>query len=337
LKRKKPLRGRNSKLTDVERLFSLHSRNVKRYLLKRISVLLFLLVAVATIVFCLVHLIPGDPAISVLGPGARGEDLLRVRKEMNLDGSLLQRYLDFLKNLVNLSFGRSIFDQRTVISNILPVLPNTAYLAVSSMLLALFISFPLGTIAAFKENSAVDLSITFISSVGLAIPNFFLGPLLIMLFSIRLGWLPVSGSGGLKHIILPLITLGTSMSALLTRIIKSSLNTELKKPYVLLARAKGLTEFQLFKNHLLKNAMIPIVTTVGLQLGLLLTGTIITETVFSWQGIGSLLIRSIKQRDYPMVQGIVVFITFVYLTLSLLVDISYFSIDPRIRNELRKP
>jgi peptide/nickel transport system permease protein len=299
-------------------------------------VLLFLLMAVATMVFFLIHLIPGDPVIGVLGPGARGEDIQRVRQELNLDRPLIDRYLDFLKDLVNFSFGRSISDNRTVIGKILPVLPRTVFLAVMSMFLALLISFPLGTLAAFRENTAVAASITLLSSVGLAIPNFFLGPLLIMLFSIKLGWLPVSGCESFKHILLPMLTLGTSMSAFLTRIIKSALSTELEKPYVVLARAKGLTEFQLFKIHVLKNALVPIVTTIGLQLGLLLTGAIITETIFSWQGIGSLLVTSIKQRDYPMVQGIIVFITFVYLTLSFLVDLSYFGIDPRIRHELSR-
>jgi peptide/nickel transport system permease protein len=291
--------------------------------------------AVATVVFFLIHLIPGDPVTAALGPGARGEDIQRIRQELNLDEPLFQQYFDFIKNLVNLSFGRSISDNRPVMSNILPALPNTIALAVGSMLLALLISFPLGALAAFRENRAVDVSITFISSVGLAIPNFFLGPLLILLFSIKLGWLPVSGSGSFKHILLPILTLGTSMSAFLTRIIKSAISTELKRPYVILARAKGLTEFQLFKIHLLKNAMVPVITTIGLQLGLLLTGTIITETIFSWQGIGSLLVTSIKQRNYPMIQGIVVFMTFVYLVLSLLVDLSYFYIDPRIRHELK--
>jgi peptide/nickel transport system permease protein len=268
---------------------------------------------------------------SVLGQGGGREDIERVRQELNLDKPLIHQYLDFIKNLVNLSFGKSISNNQKVIDNILLALPNTIYLALTSMLLALMISLPLGTLAAFKENTAVDASVTFISSVGLAVPNFFLGPLLIVLFSIKLGWLPVSGSESFNHIILPLLTLGTSMSAFLTRITRSAVGTELKKPYVVLARAKGLTGSQIFRKHLLKNAMIPIITTIGLQLGALLTGAIITEKVFSWQGIGSLLITSIKQRDYPMVQGIIVFIAFVYLTLSFLVDLSYFIIDPRTR------
>ena len=304
---------------------------MKKYIIKRTLLLLFLLGAVSTIIFFMIHLVPGDPVTSVLGPGAGREDIERVRRELGLDKPVIYQYLDFIKNLANLSFGKSISNNQAVIDNILQALPLTIYLAVTSMLLALMISLPLGTLAAFKENTAIDASITFISSIGLAIPNFFLGPLLIILFSIKLGWLPVSGSESFKHIILPMLTLGISMSAFLTRITRSAVGTELKKPYVVLAMAKGLTGSQIFWKHLLKNAMIPIVTTIGLQLGALLTGAIITEKVFSWQGIGSLLILSIKQRDYPMVQGIIVFIAFVYLTLSFLVDLSYFIIDPRTR------
>lgn len=308
---------------------------MKKYIYKRTLLLLFLLIAVSTVVFFLIHFIPGDPVVGILGEGASSEDINRLRQDLNLDKPLLHRYLDFSKNLFNLSFGKSLFNRQTVIRNILTVLPNTLYLALASMVLALIISFPLGTWAAIKgdTHTAVDTSVTLVSSVGLAIPNFVLGPLLIIIFSIKLGWFPVSGSQGFACIILPALTLGTSMSAFLTRIIRTSVGTELKKPYVLLARAKGLTGFQIFKKHLLKNALIPIVTTIGLQMGALLTGAIITETIFSWHGIGSLLVTAIKQRDYPMVQGIIVFMTFVYLILSFLVDLSYFLIDPRIRHQ----
>ncbi|NIM18490.1 MAG: ABC transporter permease subunit [Candidatus Aminicenantes bacterium] len=308
---------------------------MKKYIYKRTLLLLFLLIAVSTVVFFLIHFIPGDPVVGILGEGASIEDINRLKQDLNLDKPLLFQYLDFSKNLFNLSFGKSLFNQQTVIRNILTVLPNTLYLALASMVLALIISFPLGTWAAIKgdTHTVVDTSVTLVSSVGLAIPNFVLGPLLIIIFSIKLGWFPVSGSQGFACIILPALTLGTSMSAFLTRIIRTSIGTELKKPYVLLARAKGLTGFQIFKKHLLKNALIPIVTIIGLQMGALLTGAIITETIFSWHGIGSLLVTAIKQRDYPMVQGIIVFMTFVYLILSFLVDLSYFLIDPRIRHQ----
>jgi peptide/nickel transport system permease protein len=305
---------------------------MKSYLIKRVLLLLFLLFVVAAMIFFLVHLIPGDPVVKILGEGANKEDLERVRRELNLHKPLLSQYYDFVRNLFGLSFGQSLFNGQDVMTNIIKYLPNTIYLALAAMLIALLISFPLGVLAAFKENTFLDSAVTFLSSAGLAVPNFFLGPLLILLFSIKLDWFPVSGSGGIKYLVLPALTLGTSMSAFLTRIIKTSVSMELKKPYILLVRAKGLSEFKVFKNHILKNSLIPIVTTIGMQFGALLTGAIITETVFSRQGIGILLIESIGKRDYPMIQGLIVFITFVYLIVNFLVDISYFVIDPRSRH-----
>ena len=310
-------------------------KKMKEYIIKRVLLLVFLLCAVSSMIFFLIHFIPGDPVTSILGEGANIEEIQRIRRELNLHKSTWDQYLDFNKNLLNLSFGKSIYNDKKVICNILTYLPNTLYLAAVSMSLALLISFPLGAWAAFRENTPVDSFVTFISSAGLAIPNFFLGPLLIILFSLELGLLPVSGSEGLKYIVLPALTLGTSMSAFLTRIIRVSIGTELKKSYVVLARAKGLSETKIFLKHLLKNSMIPIVTTIGLQLGALLTGAIVTETIFSWEGIGFLLITSIKRRDYPMVQGLIVFITFIYLIVNLLVDLSYFILDPKIRHEIK--
>jgi peptide/nickel transport system permease protein len=306
-----------------------------KYLFKRFFLFLFLLICVATLVFLLLHVVPGDPAISVLGADASQEDIQRIRQHLNLDRPFFQQYIHFLEEQIHLRFGESLIDGSPVGESIFRVLPNTVYLAFFAMGLALLISFPLGVWAAFKEHSVYDASVTLISSLGVAVPNFFLGPLLIIFFSIKLGWLPVSGTGGFRHVILPGLTLATSMSALLTRIIKTSVAAELKKPYILLARAKGISGLQLFKNHLFKNALIPIITTVGLQFGALLSGTVITETVFSWQGIGYLLVNAIRQRNYPMVQGIIILVTCFYLLLSFLVDISYFTIDPRIRHNMR--
>jgi len=308
---------------------------MKRYIIKRLLLLLFLLAAVSAAVFFLVHLIPGDPVMSILGEGADGEDVQRMRNELNLDKSLWHQYLDFNKNLLDLNFGKSLYNDKPVIRTILAYFPNTLYLAGAAMVLALLISFPLGALAAFKENTVVDSLVTFTSSAGMAVPNFFLGPVLIFLFSVKMELLPVSGSEGFKYIILPALTLGTSMSAFLTRIVRVSTGIELKKNYVVLARARGLNEIKLFFNHVLKNSMIPIITTAGLQLGTLLTGAIVTETVFSWQGIGTLLIESVTRRDYPMLQGLIVFITFIYLSINFVVDLSYFFLDPRIRHELK--
>ena len=262
-------------------------------------------------------------------------ELHNLRAEFNPDVSIWEQFLSFLKRLTMLDLGTSFFNNKPVIHTILSYLPNTLYLSGAAMTLAVLISFPMGILAAFKENTATDSIITFVSSAGLAIPNFFLGPLLIILFSVKLELLPVSGSEGGKALILPTLTLGLSMSAFLTRIIRTSIVTELTKPYILLARAKGLTRRRIFFNHLLKNAMIPIITTAGLQLGTLLSGAIITENIFSWQGIGTLLIQSINRRDFPMIQGLIIFLTFIYLFINFLVDISYFFLDPRIRHELK--
>ena len=306
---------------------------MKKYIAKRLLLLVFLLFAVSTMIFFFLHFIPGDPVAGILGEGADAADAARIRNELNLDKPLGVQYLAFNKNLLNLSFGKSIYDNKLVFHHILIHLPNTLYLAAAAVVLALLISFPLGVLAAFKEDSFLDTVVTFISSAGLAIPTFFLGPLLIIFFSVKLGLVPVSGSGGIKYLILPALTLGISMCAFLTRMIRVSVGTELTKPYVLLARAKGLSETKIFFRHLLKNAMIPIVTTVGLQLGMLLTGAIVIETIFSWQGIGVLLINSINRRDYPMIQGLIVFITFIYLIVNFLVDLTYFFLDPRIKHQ----
>jgi len=301
------------------------------YVLKKILQLILLIFAAASLIFFLLQLIPGDPVVQILGEGANVEDMQRLRQELRLDRPLWTQYGNFLSDLGNLSFGRSLFDRKPVIQTIGKYLPNTIYLALAALTIALAISFPLGVLAASRENGPIDVAVTIFTSLGLAIPHFVLGLLFILLFSVGLGWLPVSGSGTLKHLILPALTLGLSMSAFLTRLVKASVSQEMKKPYVLLARAKGLTAGRIFWRHILKNAMIPLVTAIGLHLALLLSGAIITETLFSWQGIGILLIKSIQRRDFPMTQGLVAFITLVYLLVHFLVDLSYPVLDPRIR------
>ncbi len=301
---------------------------MKRFVLKRIVILFFLLWAVATLVFFVIHWIPGDPVAGLLGDGKNRHDMERIRVELKLDRPILEQYGDFLTDICRGGLGVSFYNRKDVSENIMVYLPNTVLLSLSSSLIAVMLAFPLGVVAAYRENSALDTVVGFIGTSGLALPNFFAGPLLVLLFSIQLGWLPVSGSGGIRHLVLPSLTLGISMTALLTRIVRQSVILELKKPYVLFARAKGLAESSIFRVHILKNAMIPIVTTMGMQMGCLLSGALVTETIFSWQGIGVLLVKSLARRDYPMVQGIVVFISFLYLSINFLVDISYFFFDP---------
>jgi ABC-type dipeptide/oligopeptide/nickel transport system permease component len=197
--------------------------------------------------------------------------------------------------------------------------------------ITLLISLPVGTLGGMKENSIGDKWITAGTALGLAIPNFLIGLLLILFFSIIAGWFPVSGDAGIRYLFLPALTLAISLSAQMIRIIRTAISAEMKKPYILLARAKGLTEAQILVRHVLRNALIPIGTVIGLQFGALLTGAIVTESVFSWQGIGVLLLTAIHRRDYPMMQGVILFIAMVYMTVNFLVDLSYLLIDPRIR------
>ncbi|MCP4155475.1 MAG: ABC transporter permease [bacterium] len=309
---------------------------MKRYVIKRTLMLIFLLYSTALLVFIFLYYLPGDPSMSILTKGYSLQDIQRFNTGLSMDKPLLTQFLGYHKQLLNLDFGISFFNHKAVTYNIMAYLPNTLRLAAASMTLALLLSFPIGTLAAFNENTPLDSMITFANSVILALPVFLLGPLLIVLFSIKLELLPVSGSTEIKYIILPALTLGISMSAPLTRIIRVSVCRELKQEYVLLANAKGLSQYKIFVNHILKNAMIPIITTIGLQTGALLTGVIITESIFSWQGIGTLLFHSIKRRDYPTVQGIVLLITFFYLVINFLTDISYFYLEPGIRYGIKK-
>jgi len=314
-------------------IFELDNSLMKRYVLKRIALFLFSLLAAASLVFFLIHLVPGDPLVSVLGEGAHPDDILRLQQELGLDKPLMERFWHFMGRLLSFDLGRSLFDGNLVWSSIMDHLPNTLLLAAMAMCLAWSMAFPLGVYAAFRENKTGDTLITFFSTLGLAVPNFVLGPLLIILFSVMWGVLPVSGSGGFKHLVLPALTLGSSMAALSTHIVKTAVARELAEPYVLFARARGLSEFRVFWHHILKNALLSIITLAGLQLGALTGGAIITEKVFALPGMGMLLIQAVTRRDYTTVQGVVLFITFAYLTIHFFVDILYYLLDPRIAHD----
>jgi peptide/nickel transport system permease protein len=261
------------------------------------------------------------------------EDVRRLTRSLNLDRPVLEQYVIFMKKTIILDLGESLLDRRPVFGIILKYLPNTALLACSAMVLSILIALPLAAMAAFREKGCWNTLNAGFCAFGLAVPGFLLGLLLIILFSVRLKLLPVSGSGGPKHIILPAVTLAISLSAYLTRIIHAALSRELLQPYILLARAKGLSARRVFFRHVMKNALIPVVVVAGLQLGALLSGTIVIENVFSWPGIGTLLINAIRGRDFPLIQGISLFIVSLYLLLNLLVDLAIPFIDPRIRHE----
>lgn len=306
---------------------------MKTWLLKKIGLSLIFFWSAGSLIFFLVRTIPGDPVVAMLGKMPGSEDVRRLQQGLGLDRPLAEQYVRFIKKLLCLDLGESMIDRKPVIGSIMKYFPNTVILAAAAMILAGLIALPLGILAALKKSGAwVVLGMIF-STIGLAVPGFLLGMLLIILFSVQLKFLPISGSGGIEFLVLPAITLAISLSAFLTRTIHAAITGELRQPYVLLAQAKRLSEFHVFSRHVLRNAMIPIITVMGLQLGALLSGTIIIENVFSWPGIGTLLITAIRQRDFPMIQGITLFLSALYLLLNLLVDLSYPFTNPRIRHE----
>jgi len=300
-------------------------------LLRKVSLFIPVALGITTLVFFLIHLIPGDPVEIMLGEGAQEANIAELRHQMGLDQPVREQYVDFLKGLFRGDLGHSIKTREPVGAMIRSRFPATLQLTLFSMVIAVFVAVPLGVLAAMKPYSALDYSSMLLALLGISMPNFWLGPLLIIFFSVKLGWFPVSGMGGIPHIILPAITLGTAMAALLARMTRSSMLEEIRAEYVKTARARGLSEGQVIFKHTLKNAMIPVITVIGLQFGSLLTGAIITETIFSWPGIGRLLITAINTRDYPVVQGCILFIAFSYLIVNFAVDIIYSLLDPRIR------
>jgi peptide/nickel transport system permease protein len=306
---------------------------MKRWLLIKSLTFLFFLWAAGSLIFFLVHAIPGDPVAAMLGNMPAEADVQRLNKSLKLDRPLSEQYAHFISRLFLLDLGESFVDREPVAAAIMRYFPNTVILTCSAMLLSMLVAFPLGVLAALKKNSVWSAFSLVLSAIGLAVPSFLLGFLLILLFSVRLRLLPVSGSGGFKFLILPALTLAISLSAFLTRMIHSAVAGELSQPYVLLARVKGLSEFHIFSRHVCKNAMMPVITVMGLQLGALLSGTIVIENIFSWPGIGTLFIRAVRQRDLPMIQGISLFLAALYLLLNLLVDASYPFINPRLRQD----
>ncbi len=302
-----------------------------RYLIRRLLLTIPVLLGVATRVFSLIHFIPGDPAQAMLGEGAAPEDVAQLRERLGLDRPLLVQYGSFLQGLVRGDLGVSLRNDQPVLQQILERMPATAELAFASMAVAVLIALPLGIIAAVWRGTAIDYSAMTLSLVGISVPNFWLGPLLAIVFAVELGWLPVGGRGTLAHLVLPAVTLGAALSAILARMTRASLLEELREPYVLAARAKGVSRSRAVLHHALRNSLIPIVTILGLQFGVVLTGAVITETIFAWPGIGRLLIQSISFRDYPTVQGCVLLIAVTYVGVNLITDLTYGFLDPRIR------
>jgi peptide/nickel transport system permease protein len=303
---------------------------VKRFLLHRLLLLLPTLFGAVTVVFLLIRVVPGDPVEAMLGETASSIDKASLRRELGLDQPLWNQYLRFLAGLSVGDLGRSLYEQATVAELILKRLPATLELTLAAMAVAFLLAFPLGIAAAAKRDTWIDRLALLFSLFGLAMPNFWLGPLLMIFFSIELGWLPVSGRGGIDHLILPSLTLGMAMAAILTRMVRSGLLQTIHEDYIRTARAKGLSERRVWLKHALRNSLISVITIVGLQFGALLAGSIITESIFSWPGVGRLTLQAIQTRDYPLVQGCVLTIAVSYLAVNLLTDICYRWADPKI-------
>ena len=301
------------------------------YALRRIALTLPVLLGVATLVFALIHLVPGDPAQVMLGESASASDLTELRTRLGLDKPLLVQYREFIAGLLKGDLGTSFRYNTPVAREIGQRLGRTAELALAAMVVAVVVAVPLGVLGALYRGRWIDQLATTVSLLGVAMPNFWLGPVLAIVFAIYLGWLPVSGTGTWAHLVLPAVTLGGALAAILARMTRATLVDELRELYVLAARARGIARGRAVVAHALRNSLIPVVTIIGLQLGAVLTGTIITETIFSWPGVGRLLIQAISFRDYPLVQGCILFIAVTYVTMNLLVDLVYGFLDPRIR------
>jgi peptide/nickel transport system permease protein len=281
----------------------------------------------------LIHLVPGDPAQSMLGESASPAEIERLQKALGLDKPLATQYRMFLAGVARGDLGTSFRFGTPVTQEIRKRLPDTAILALCAMVVAIAVAIPLGIVAAVFRGRFPDHAAMTLALAGISMPGFWLGPLLAIFFAVYLGWLPVSGSGTALHLVLPAVTLGTALAAILARMTRSSVIEELRELYVLAARARGLSQARAVLRHAFRNSLIPVVTIIGLQFGAVLTGTIITETIFGWPGIGRLLIQAINTRDYPLVQGCILFISVTYVAMNLLTDLTYGFLDPRIRFE----
>ena len=312
------------------------SRNndaVLRFLARRLALTILVLLGVATLVFSLIHLIPGDPAQAMLGEAAAQKDVEELRQKLGLDRPLLEQYGHFLRGAMRGDLGTSFRTGLPVTGQIVERMPATLELAAAAMLVAVAVAIPLGIAAAVGRGTVVDHSAMVLALSGVSIPNFWLGPLLAIIFAVEFGWLPVSGRGTWAHLVLPAVSLGAALAAILARMMRATLLEELREQYVLAARARGASRTRAVLRHAFRNSLIPVVTIIGLQFGAVLTGAVITETVFAWPGIGRLLILSIGFRDYPLVQGCILLIAVTYVAVNLLTDLLYGVLDPRIRFE----
>ncbi|MDO9282715.1 MAG: ABC transporter permease [Methylotenera sp.] len=302
------------------------------YLIKKLSSFLTVIFGVLLLTFLLIHLVPGDPVEVMLGESVSSADRAALRADLGLNQPLFQQFGSYLSKLAHGDFGQSIHTKTPIIDLLKTRYPATIKLALLSLMIGLVVGVPLGIYAALKANQWQDFIVTIVSVRLSAMPAFWLGPMLMLIFAVWLGWLPVSGMDSSTSIILPAVTLGFGLSAILTRMTRTSLLEVLNDDYIRTARAKGLSEKTVILRHALRAALLPIITIVGLQMGSLLAGTVITETIFSWDGIGRLLVESIEKRDYPVTQACVLVVALSYVMVNLCTDILYRLADPRVRS-----
>ena len=302
-----------------------------RHFLQRLLYILPALWLILTMVFLMIHIVPGDPVLQMLGQDARVEDLAQLRHSLGLDQPLGVQYVRYLAGLARGDWGQSMRFAAPVRPIVLERFPATLELSLAALAVCLAIAIPAGVFSAQRRGSQADRATSILTLLGLSVPNFALGPILILVFSIEIGWLPVSGRGGISHLILPAATLGAALAAILTRMVRGSMIEELSSDYVRTARAKGISEKSVLFRHAFPNSLIPVITIVGLQFGSLLAGTIVTETIFSWPGIGRLAVQAISARDYPLLQGCILIIAVSYVAVNLLTDLVYAIVDPRLR------
>lgn len=302
-----------------------------RYLSLRVLYMLPVVWLVVSLVFLMIHLVPGDPILQMLGEGAPVTDVQAARHAYGLDLPLGRQYLNYWEGVLQGDLGPSLRFNESVTHLIARRYPYTLRLTLAALVVAVILSVPAGVRSAQRRDRWDDRLLSVVSLFGLSFPNFALGPILILLFSIRIGWLPVSGSGTLAHLVLPAITMGGALAAILTRMVRTSMLEELGQDYIRTARAKGLPERTVVYGHALRNAMIPVITVLGLQFGALLAGAIVTEKIFSWPGLGRLTVDAISSRDYYLVQGCILAIGLTYVAVNFLTDVLYSVVNPRIR------
>lgn len=307
--------------------------------MNRIVGLIAVMFIVATIVFVIIRVTPGDPAAVMLGPEASQQDISALRTQLGLDRPLPLQYVTWLGQLARGDLGQSIFLNKPVLSALADRAEPTFWLTIMSLLIATAIAVPVGILSAVKRGTVLDQSVLSFSMFTSSVPSFWLGLLLMQVFAVKLGWLPVSGYGGpdasigtrLSHLILPAVVLGVVNSALITRFIRASMLDVLRDDYVRTARAKGLTETRVILKHAVRNALIPILTVIGLTTALLISGAVVTETVFGLPGVGSLVVSAVLRRDYPVIQGALLVIAAIYVLINLFIDLMYMVVDPRVR------